>query len=202
MTVSITISGQSSGDPLEEVIALGEVQPGSASDVIDLYIRHDAVAWQITDCAFYLVRYTGLSYDSGGGTGTPDADFSTVIGWGDTTIALNPNANGVGPLGSGGITDPEYGGFYLNMDHAGNISNVFPPDEWHPLRSGYGDSPENAVILSQDAINNTGPSWTPTDGEIPYLGEAHVQVRWDLPVSLESAGTYFTQLVMTYSYTS
>lgn len=199
MTVSVTISTQSAGDPIEEVTDLGETAPSAASDIVNLYVRHDAAVWQITDCAFYLVRYVGSSYT---GDASPDEDFSSVIGWGDTTIGLNPNANGVGPLSSPGVTDPAYGGFYLNMNHTGNISGVFPPEDWHPFRTGYGDSPENAVILSQDAINNLGSGWTPADGEIPFQGEAHVQVRWDIPVSATDAGISFIQLVMAYSYTS
>lgn len=199
MTVTVTISGESQGNPMEEVTDLGEVDPGTASDVVDLYIRHNAAVWQITDCAFYLVRYVGSSYTGDAG---PDADFSTVVTWGNTTIGLNPDANGVGPLDPPGITDPEYGGLYLNMDHQHNVGGVFPPEEWHPFYSGHGDSPENAVILSQDAINNTGSGWTPADGEIPFQGEAHVQIRWDIPASASEAGISFVQLVMAYSYTS
>ena len=199
MTVTVTISGESQGNPLEEVTDFGEVAPGVASDNANLYIRHNAAVWQITDCAFYLVRYVGTQYDPSGAG--PDADFSTVIGWGNTTIGLNPAANGVGPL-TGGVVDPAYGGFYLNMDHVHNTGGVFPPLQWHPLYSGHGDSPENAVILSQDAINNLGSGWVPADGEIPFQGEAHVQVRWDIPVSASEAGINFIQLVMAYSYTS
>ena len=197
MTVSVTISSQSAGNPLEEVTDLGEVAAGEASNFVNLYIRHDAAVWQITDCALYLVRYVGTDYPDEEGDG-PDADFATTIGWGDTTIADNPNANGVGPLPSPGITDPAYGGFYLNMNHVGGL----PPDDWHPFRSGYGDSPENAVILLQESINNLGAGWTPTDGEIPFQGEAHIQVRWDIPVNATEASVNLIQLVMAYSYTS
>lgn len=203
MTVSVTISSTSSGNPVEEVTDFGEFGPGEASDVANLYIRHDAAVWQITDVAFYLVRYVGSQYpeDETVAAG-PDEDFSTVINWGDTTIGLNPNANGVGPLSAPGITDPAYGGFYLNMNHQGGVSGVLPPEDWHPFHTGYGDSPENAVILSQEAINNLGSGWTPTDGEIPFQGEAHVQVRWDIPSNAADAGISFIQLVMAYSYTS
>lgn len=199
MTVSVTISGQSASSPLAEVTDLGEFAPGNASDIVNLYIRHDAAVWQITDCAFYLVRYVGTAYT---GDDSPDEDFATVIGWGDTTIALDPDANGVGPLPSPGVVDSNYGGFYMNMNHQGNVSSVLPPEDWHPFRTGYGDSPENAVVLSQDAINNLGSGWTPTDGEIPFQGEAHIQVRWDIPVSATDAGISFVQMVMAYSYTS
>jgi hypothetical protein len=200
MTVSVTISSQSQGDPLEEVTDFGEFSPGEASDLANLYIRHDAAVWQITDCGFYLVRYVGSQYPESGGAG-PDADFATVIGWGDNTIADNPAANGV-ESNPPGITDPEYGGFYLNMNHQDNVGGKFPPVDWHPFYSGYGDSPENAVVLSQKAINNLGSGWIPADGEIPFQGEAHVQVRWDIPISASDAGISFIQLVMAYSYTS
>lgn len=195
MTVTVTISGESQGNPLEEVTDFGEVDPGTASDAVDLYIRHNAAVWQITDCAFYLVRYVGSSYT---GLAGPDTDFSTVINWGNTTIGLDPDAHGAGPADPPNHIDPEYGGMYLNMNHGSS----FPIADWHPFYSGYGDSPENAIILSQDAINNTGSGWTPADGEIPFQGEAHVRIRWDIPSSASEAGISFVQLVMAYSYTS
>jgi len=188
MTVSITVSGESGGNPIEEVTDSGELSAGSASDAIDLYVRHDSAVWQITDCGFYLVRYVGTNYT---GADTPDQDYADIIGWGDDTIALDPDAHGVSE-------DPDYGGFYLNMNHSGG----FPTADWHPFRTGHGDSSQNAVVLSQDAINDTGSGWTPADGEIPFQGEAHIKVRWDIPQNVEDAGKLLIQLVMTYSYTS
>lgn len=185
MTVSITISGESGGNPIDEITDFGTYDPGNASDAADLYIRHDAAVWQITDCAFYLVRYVGSE------SGTPDQDFADIIGWGDATIALNPDAHGVSE-------DPDYGGFYLNMNHSGG----FPTADWHPFYTGRGNSADNAVILSQNAVNDTGSGWTPTDGEIPFQGEAHIKVREDIPANVEDAGSMLIQLVMTYSYTS
>jgi hypothetical protein len=186
MTVSLTISGESAGDPIAEVNDFGSFSPGAASDAIDLYIRHDAQSWEITDCAFYVVQYVGSSYT---GDNDPNADYAEVLSWGDTSGA---SANGVE------ITDPSHGGFYMNMDHSGS----FPDADWHPFRSTYGADASNAVELEQEAINNTGVGWTPVDGQIPLQGEAHIQMRWDIPDTVGNAGTKFVQLVMAYSYTS
>lgn len=195
MTVNISIASVSGGDPLPEVVDLGQVSPGYATTPYSLYIRHDATNFKITDCAFYIVRYTGSNYT---GAEDPDTDYSEVLAWGNTTHADDPNANGVEidvP-----VNNNDHGGLYINQVHPG-----FGNTTWNVIRTGYGSDASNAIQLLQTAINNTGVGWTPTDGEIPLSGEAHIQSRWDFPKNLPSgsnAGIRFIQMVMAYSYTS
>jgi hypothetical protein len=177
MTVNITISGESGGTSLSDVQDVGEISPGATSDAQDLYIRHDAVNFPITDCAFYLVRYSGTGYSGS----DPDADYTEVIGWGDDS----------GSESHGG------GGLYLNQDY----DDSFPVGSYYCFRSGYGADANCGIELQDDAINNVGTG-AATDGEIPVEGEAFVKVRLDVPDTASAAGDRFIQLVMAYSYTS
>jgi len=177
MTVSITMSGESGGLPLEEVQDVGSITPDEDSGVQELYIRHDAENFPITDCGFYVVRYAGTGY-----TGSdPDADYAELLQWGDDS----------GPVSHSG------GGLYLNQSH----STSFPTSDWYCFRSGYGADPNNAIQLLAAAINNPGVG-SAVDGEIPVQGEAHVQWRLDIPLTVSAAGTRFVQLIMAFSYTS
>lgn len=195
MTVNISIANTSSGDPLPEVVDLGQVSPGYATTAYDLYISHDAENFKITDCAFYLVRYTGSNYT---GAEDPDTDYSELIAWGDTTNADDPSAHGVEidfP-----VNDNDHGGMYINQVHP-----TFGDTDWNVIYTGYGSDANNSITLLQGAINDLGVGWTPADGEIPLNGEAHIQIRWDMPKNLpsgSSAGIRFVQMVMAYSYTS
>ena len=179
MTVSIIISGSSGGNQVSEVIDSGTVDPGDSSSVIDFYIRHDAENNPITDCGLYLAQYVGDDYT---GVNGADNDYIEVLSWGDTS----------------GPSSTEGEGLYFNQNHSGG----FPTGSWSPFRSSYGSDPNNAIQLLQTAINNTGIGWTPTDGEIPVSGEAHIKCRWDVPLTASSAGARFVLLVMAYSYTS
>lgn len=178
MTVSITMAGTTAGNQLSEVVDLGSLSPGDASAETDLYIRHDAENNPITDCAFYIIRYAGSDYTGS----SADDDYTEVLSWGDDS----------GPGSTGG------GGLYMNQNHSGS----FPTVDWHPYRSSYGSGPSSSIQLVQAAINDTGVGWTPTDGEVPVNGEAHIKTRWDIPATVSSAGIRFIQLVMAYSYTS
>jgi hypothetical protein len=194
MTVNISISSTSGGDPLPEVVDLGQVSPGYATTAYDLYIRHDAENFKISDCAFYVVRYTGSNYT---GAEDPDTDYSEIISWGDTTYADDPTANGVEidlP-----VNDNDHGGLYLNQVHP-----TYDDAEWYVVHTGYGSDSNNSIQLLSTAINDVGTG-SAVDGEIPLNGEAHIQTRWDMPKNLpvgSNAGIRFIQMVMAYSYTS
>ena len=199
MTVSITMANVSGGDQVEEVIDLGDVAPGEASPLTDLFIRHDAVNNPITNCGFYIVRYAGEDYT---GIKDPDSDYAEVIAWGDHTGA------GSG-LGAGGTDDQ--GGLFINQNHlARNVSlasatdpyGKFPDPSWKAFNSNRGPGYNMPYILAKEAINIKPVAYTPVDGEIPQNGEAHVQMRWDIPSTASTAGARFIQLVMAYSYTS
>ena len=192
MTVSISIANTSGGDPLPEVVDLGSVAPGYATTAYDLYIRHDATSFKITDCAFYLVRYTGSSYT---GAEDPDTDYSEVIAWGDTTHADDPTANGVEI--DTPVNNNNHGGLYVNQ-----IQSAFLDANWSVIYTGSGSDANNSLQLLDDSINIGSPT---ADGEIPLNGESHIQMRWDMPTPLPSgsnAGIRFVMMVMAYSYTS
>ncbi len=192
MTVSISIANTSGGDPLPEVVDLGQVSPGYATSAYDLYIRHDAESFAITDCVFYVVRYTGSNYT---GAEDPDVDYSELIAWGDTTYADDPTANGVEI--DTPVNNNNHGGLYMNQ-----VQPAFIDANWSVTRTGNGSNSSNSIELLQTAINIGSPTG---DGEIPLNGEAHIQTRWDMPTPLPSgsnAGIRFIQMVMAYSYTS
>lgn len=199
MTVTITMSNHSGGDQVEEVIDLGDKDPGNASPITDLFIRHDAVNNPITNCGFYIVRYAGEDYT---GIADPDSDYAEVIAWGDYT----GDGNGLGAGGS----DQE-GGLFMNQDHLDRVTGdataadpygKFPDSTWKAFNSNRGSGYNMPLILSEKAINIKPSTYTPVDGEIPQNGEAHVQIRWDIPSTASTAGARFIQLVMAYSYTS
>ena len=79
MTVNITIGETSGGDSLADTVDMGTVTPGADSDEQELFIRHDALVNSITDCAFYMTRYTGSSYLGE----DADDDLTEIFGWGD-----------------------------------------------------------------------------------------------------------------------
>lgn len=68
---------------------------------------------------------------------------------------------------------------------------------WTTIKNGTGDI-DNAISLTTDAIT-TG---TPVAGQIPVDGEAHLQVKVDVPSSPGSAGYRAFSFVMEYSATS
>jgi hypothetical protein len=80
MTVNLIISGQSMSTPLPDSVDFGSVAPGASSSYQDLYIRHDAVFNEITDCGFYLNSYVGQNYLGN----DPNVDYDEIIGWGET----------------------------------------------------------------------------------------------------------------------
>lgn len=199
MTVTITMSNHSGGDQVEEVVDLGNKDPGNASPLTDLFIRHDAINNPITNCGFYIIRYAGSDYT---GIANPDSDYNEVISWGDHT------GDGTG-LGAGGTEDE--GGLFMNQNHLGRNPGDATEDDpygkfkdgsWKAFNSNRGPGYNMPWILSSDAINIKPVGYTPVAGEIPQNGEAHVQMRWDVPSTVETAGARFIQLVMAYSYTS
>ena len=62
MTVNITFSNISGGDSLSDTTDLGSATPATDTDIQDVFIRHDAIVNEITDCAWYLQRYVGSNY--------------------------------------------------------------------------------------------------------------------------------------------
>lgn len=174
MTVSLNISGSSGGTPFSLPEELGTLSPGSQSAPLDLYIRHTGTS-KIENTKVYILPYSAGVYL---GSGTAQDDFDTVIGWGDVS--------GTGTSGSG---------LYFNLIQDAS----FPETEWQAFRTGHGDSLANAVSLRTHSINiGSG-----VDGEIPALGEAHIQVRIDIPSSYSgSTGTLYVDLLFPFTSTS
>jgi hypothetical protein len=173
MTVNITISGTSGGNSLADTVDIGDPNPGDDTDVQDFFIRHDATVNPITDCAWYATRYTGSSYLGS----DPDADYTEILGWGDAA--------------TGGLT----------INQAPPVSWVvgtqFPTGDDQVFKNGFGDI-DNQIMLDEDSII-TG---TPDGDKIPVAGEAHVQVRVQVPSTGVLAGYKAIQVVLAYSATS
>ncbi len=175
MTVNITFSNVSGGDSLSDTVDLGSVEPGDESSFQDVFIRHDAIVNAITDCAWYLQRYVGSSYLGD----NEDDDLTELLSWGDAAS----------------------GGFILNqvIPPSWTYTEQFDTGDDQLIKNGYGDI-NNQLILDEDSIN-IGTSGG--DGVIPIAGEAHVQVRFQVPSSVPAgAGYRAATLVFSYSATS
>lgn len=175
MTVNITFSNVSGGDSLADTVDLGSVTPGNDSDFQDLFIRHDAIVNPITDCAWYLQRYVGSSYQGE----DEDSDLTELLSWGDAGT----------------------GGFIINqvIPPSWGYGTQFDVLNDQLIKNGYGDI-NNQLILDEDSIDIGTPAG---DGIIPIAGEAHVQVRFKIPSSVPAgAGYRAATLVFSYSATS
>lgn len=175
MTVNITFSNTSGGDSLADTVDLGSATPGNDTDFQDIFARHDAVVNAITDCAWYLQRYVGSSYLGD----NEDDDFSEIMSWGDAAT----------------------GGFIINqvIPPSWTYGDQFSSGDDQVFKNGYGDI-NNQLILDEDSISVGTPAG---DGVIPVAGEAHVQVRADVPASIPAgAGYRAVTLVLSYSATS
>jgi hypothetical protein len=175
MTVNITFSNVSGGDSLSDTVDLGSVEPGNESSWQDIFIRHDAVVNEITDCAWYLQRYVGSSYLGE----NEDDDLTELMSWGDAAT----------------------GGFIINqvIPPSWTYGEQFNTGDDQLIKNGYGDI-NNQLILDEDAINIGTPAG---DGVIPVAGEAHIQARFKVPSSVPNgAGYRAATLVFSYSATS
>jgi len=175
MTVNITFSSLSGGDSLSDTVDLGTVTPGSDSDFQDMFIRHDAIVNPITDCAWYVQRYVGSNYLGD----NEDDDLVEILSWGDAAT----------------------GGFVINqvIPVGWTSGTQFTVGNDQVFSNGFGDI-NNQLILDEDSINIGTPAG---DGIIPLAGEAHVQVRFQVPSSVPAgAGYRAASLVLSYSATS
>lgn len=173
MTVNIIFSDTSAGDAIADTQDSGTVVPGAESDVHDLFIRHDAVAAAITNCAWYVTRCVSTNYLGS----DADSDLTEVLAWGDAGD-----------------------GFLVNQTAPAGwtIGDIFPT-AFDPFSNGHGDI-DNSIPLDEDSIVIGTPAG---DGIIPIAGEAHVQVRWSIPSSVALGSGYRgLSLVFAYSATS
>lgn len=174
MTVNILFSNESGGNSLSDNVDLGEVNPSADSTIQNLFIRHDAQAAAISDCAFYITRYTGSGYLGQ----DEDRDLVEVIGWGDDATGGFTINQKVPPTWSGEAFDPLYDQVFKST--LGTINN------------------QAQLLTTAESIG----SFT-SDGEIPVNGEAHIQVRVAVAASVPLGANYrAVELVMAYSATS
>jgi hypothetical protein len=83
MTVSVTFSSTSGGQPESLPQYGGAVSPGQQSNVLDFYIWHDGTNY-ISNARFYMLPYAAGVYL---GTETAQDDYDKIIGWGDDSGA-------------------------------------------------------------------------------------------------------------------
>jgi hypothetical protein len=174
MTVNLTLSETLGGYSMPDTTDLGSASPSSAVGHQDIFISHDAEVSSITSCAIYLSRYSGSSYP---GT-DEDADFTQIMGWGDSAL----------------------GGVEMSMtpDSPWTTGNKFAAG-WAYFKNGYGDV-NNQIPLDKDSIVvGSVPS---EDGIIPVGGTSHIQIDIDIPASPGSTGIKAFTMVFAYSATS
>lgn len=183
MSITVTISGESSGDSLASLVDMGSEIPGDSTDHQDLFIRHSAIVNPITDCSFYLINYSGVDYPpTGNGS---DLDYAEIMGWGADRFEAIPPPPGIG-------------GFLINymVPPGWVIGDPYIPETFYAFREGYGDI-DSQIVLSKDAGGSA------TDGEIDVSGEAHIQVKFEIPLSpTGGSGPRAIQMVMAFSATS
>lgn len=173
MTVNVIFSSTSAGDSMAETQDSGTVEPGDESLYHDIFIRHDAVAAAITNCAWYMTRCVSSSY-----LGTDaDTDLTEVFGWGDAGD-----------------------GFWINQTApvSWTIGQEFPTT-FDIFANGHGDI-DNQIPLDKDSIIIGS---VVTGGTIPVGGEAHVQMKWSIPSDVPLGSGYRgISIVFAYSATS
>jgi len=179
MTVNLTLSETSGGDAMADTTDMGQVTPGNDVTYQDVFISHDAVVNSIEDCAIFAARYAGSNYlglDA-------DADFTEIMGWGDSTPGE---------------------GIQLVMDGwagwtGGENGVLSGTGTWLTIKNGYGDIDSQIPLDKDSIVVGTPPA---LDGEIPVGGEAHVQIKVGVPSSGLVAGYRAFSMVFAYSATS
>jgi hypothetical protein len=161
---------------MADTVHLGTVTPSTTSSELDVFIRHDGLVNPITDCAFYINKYAGTSYQGD----DADDDYTELFDWGDA--------------GSGGLL--------LNQKVPAGWAegDPFGSANWKRIKRGYGDI-NNQIVMSQNAISQGDPGGE--DGKIPVGGEAHIQLKWQSPASVPNgAGYRAVTIVFAFSATS
>ena len=176
MTVNITMSSVSAADAFtDQLVALGEINSGASSTEQDIFITHDSIA-AITECAWYITRYVGSDYPGS----DADADLVEILGWGDDGVVAG-------------------GGLLLNQTIPVGWSTGTSFDavvaNWTLFASGTGET-DSQITLDKDAISVGSAS---VDGTIPLSGEAHVQIKMQIPSSISGAGHRGVLLVFAFS---
>lgn len=173
MAVSLTISSTAGGTPELLPQSFGTLTPGVVGTPEGFYLSHDGLNI-IEDVRFYLFPYNGVY----AGSRTANDDYATFIAWGDGS-----------PSSTTGY------GLYLSMDAAGG----FVAGSYQNFSTGNGDSLANAITLDEDAISTGTPAG---DGVIPVAGEAHIQLRLDIPSTVIMSGAFYVTLMTAYTATS
>lgn len=173
MTVLLTISESSGGFSMSDTTDLGDLNPGDESDFQDLFISHDATVNSITDCHFYITRYTGNSYPGV----DPDADFTQILDW------------GIGGTEGVRMSMVPDGGWVIGSEFTTGWQSFYP---------GNGDINSQIELDHQSLVFGL----TSNDGEIPVNDEAHIQLKVVVPAAPAGAGNKGFGLVVAYSATS
>lgn len=219
VTISETIAGSEVGDTLaggSTGVDFGQVVTGSYAPVTDqsantgaqaLYVRHDATVDPITDCAWYLVQYSGTY----GGASSASADKTALLALGAADSGADKNNN-----------DGNSRGLHMDMDWQVTASNMFAYSReasgnkriFGKDYSGLdGSDLANAFPLHVDACSyyngsTEADATTPVTGKIgksndTVLGNrGHVFFRYYLHSSATTGGINQVTNVFTYSFTA
>ena len=221
MTVLLTVSEALGGAELSDALVgdvlavgcdLGSVQNNSYAPKIDkslntgkqdLYLRHDAADFEITEVGWYIQAYnTALTWTYGGAR-TPGDDFDALIALGDASGTSKNNADGL----SGGLwLDQKWDATSVQQFDSA-VSNV------SIFKTGVGDSLANKIPVHVNSMiwNNAGvetDATTPVTGKIGKSGDtvlgdvSHGKIRIFIPNSYAEGGYYQWETVIVYSFTS
>lgn len=181
MAITIKWALTDGGAAITNDVSHGSGSSGTTLSAKTIFISHNGTN-SITNAKLYLAaKSNGYT-----GSGSPTTDLTEILSWGDQLNTAN------------------FGGIQINMDAA----NSFPNSAWgtvtdrdptngFSLRSGVGDTQDNAVALKV----STG---VPAEGVIPAGSTPDVsfEFRVKIPSSLATTGTRQFDLRMRYSYTN
>ena len=178
MTVAINWSLTPAGAAITD-FEFPTISNGDTSSHQQIYLSHDGAS-SITGCGFYFREVVG-GYT---GDDSPAEDFAEIKSWGD----YSDDANG-------------FGGAQIEMDPVGaawGLTHLVKSTATaFVLRSGVGDTPDNAVTL----VTEMSPSMV-TDGVIPTGVEVSFLIRFQVPTNEDVAGVRQIQQVFKYTFTS
>lgn len=184
MSVTITWT-DSAGTSLSDPVDMGASGVNQTTSGNNIYIRHDGTN-QIKNAKIYIAPVTS-SY---AGDFAAQTDFDELLAWGDA------------------VTSGTYGGLQLNMDpDSGSwpdyevtlVSGNKDLGSSYTVRTGFGDSAANGLILSSNMSTEMG-----TPGIVPasMTNWPKLAARVRIPTGEGSTGVRHVSQKLRYTYTS
>lgn len=185
MSITITWSQTSGGDPITDPLNHGDVQADDEGVAQTVYIKHDGDN-PLTDVGLYIRQCTAMYT----GSFSPLSDFKEILSWGDET------------------EEDDFGGFLINF----LAKESFPSRGWATYsnkdvkvgsvwegtvhRTGVGDTIDNAILLPTSTHASA-------EGELQNgATTVHFQVKVKVPKNETEIGYRQWDQILRFNYTS